>query len=113
MSRMRTFFSIMLPSALAGGVLFGSAFSRADAGLQVGFVPDDPSAGAVVAQADPQPDPQPRPHPHPHPNPNPMPMVPPVPPVPPIPPVPPVPMITPDMLQNMQQEVQHAIDQVR
>jgi hypothetical protein len=115
MSRMRTFFSIVLPSALAGGVLFGSAFSRADAGMQVGFWPDDPAA-TVVAQA--SPDPHPNPHPHPHPNPTVV-VVPPVPPIPPLPPIPampampPMPMMTPEVIRQMQQEIQNAIEQVR
>ncbi len=113
MTRMRTFFTIALPSALAGGVLFGSAFSHADAGMQVGFWPDDPAA-TVVAQA--TPDPHPNPHPHPHPT---VVVVPPIPPVPPVPampampPMPPMPAITPDAIRQMQQEIQNAIELVR
>ncbi len=99
MSRMRTFFAIVLPSMLAGGVLFGSAFSRADAGLQVGSWPDDPST--VVAQASP-----------------PAPPAPPAPARPArparvmVPPVPPVPPIQGDLSKVVADQIAQAMDQV-
>lgn len=78
MSRTRTFFTLVFPSMLAGGVLFGSAFGHADSGR--GYGNEWPSSDAtVVAQVDPRPMPRP--------------MVPPVPPVPPTPAVPPVPPV--------------------
>ena len=82
MSRVRTLFALIVPSALAGGLLFASAFSRADAGSggARGFWPaasdETPGTGRVlVAQAEP-----PAPPRH----------APPIPPAPPAPPVPPV-----------------------
>ena len=104
MSRMRTLFAIVLPSMLAGGVLFGSAFSRADAGLEVGFGPDNPAT--VVAQASPPAPPSP-----------PSPARPARPArvivVPPVPPVPPVPGIPVDVSKMVGDQIQQAIDQVR
>jgi hypothetical protein len=80
MSRLHTLFAIVLPSMLAGGVLFGSAFSRADDGRsRGGFWPQ--AQPTIVAQADPK---QPK---------TPIPPVPPAPPhalpTPPAPPAPP------------------------
>jgi Spy/CpxP family protein refolding chaperone len=113
MTRMRTLFAIVLPSMIAGGVLFGSALGRADAGFQAGFWPDDPAT--VVAQG--APNPQPHPHPHPVIIVPPVPPVPPVPGVPPVPPVPPVPSIggmpSGDLARMVADQIQQAIDQVR
>jgi hypothetical protein len=89
-SRVRTLFVTILPSAIAGGFLFASAFGHADAGRDsaLGLWPaaSDRATGAgagtdgvLIAQADPRPTPRY------------IPPVPPVPPVPPAPPVPPVP----------------------
>ncbi|MEP6862874.1 MAG: hypothetical protein ABJE66_19765 [Deltaproteobacteria bacterium] len=70
MSRTRTFFTLVFPSMLAGGVLFGSAFTHADSGRGYGnYYPS--SDATVVAQADPRPMARP--------------MVPPAPPAPPTP----------------------------
>ncbi len=78
MSRIQTFVAIVLPSMLAGGVLFGSAFGHADAGR--GYAGYWPSSDAtVVAQADPRPAPRR------------VPSAPPVAPVPPAPPASPAP----------------------
>src|SRR3569623_789533 len=78
MSRTRTFFTLVFPSMIAGGVLFCSAFGHADSCRVYGN--EWPSSDAtVVAQVDPR-----------H---RPRPMVPPVPPVPPVPAVPPVPPV--------------------
>lgn len=87
MSRIRALFLLVLPSALAGGLLCASAFSRADAGSggALGLWPaaSDASSrtGRVrVAQAEPPPPPPPSRHASP---------VPPIPPIPPFPPPPP------------------------
>jgi hypothetical protein len=87
-SRVRTLFALVLPSALAGGLLFASAFSRADAGSggARGFWPaaadQAPRTGRVlVAQAEPPAPPR---------HGAPVPAIPPMPPVPP-PPAPPPP----------------------
>ena len=81
MSRARTLFSVVIPSMLAGGLLFGSAFTHADVGPDagLGFWP----AGATVAQA-------PTP-PHPPTPPTPPPATPAKPPATPAPPKPPAP----------------------
>jgi hypothetical protein len=83
-------FAVVLPSALAGGLLFASAFSRADSGSggARGFWPaasaEAPRTGRVlVAQAEPPPA-RPRHAP-------PVPPMPPMPPMPPPPPAPPAP----------------------
>lgn len=87
MSRTRTFFTLVFPSMLAGGVLFGSAFTHADSGR--GYGNDWPSSDAtVVAQADPRPMPRPMAPPAPPAPPSPyapyaMPATPPTPPTPP------------------------------
>ena len=82
MTRARTLFVTILPAAIAGGFLFASAFSRADAGRgALGFWPaaaDTASGSVLVAQADPRPAPRYR-------------GLPPPPPAPPAPPMPPVP----------------------
>jgi hypothetical protein len=58
MSRTRRFFTLVFPSMLAGGVLFGSAFTHADSGRGYGnYYPS--SDATVVAQADPRPMPRP------------------------------------------------------
>jgi predicted nucleic acid-binding Zn-ribbon protein len=82
-SRVRTLFVLILPSAIAGGLLFASAFSRADVGSRgaLGAWPAAsdaaPGTGRVlVAQAEPPP---------------PRRYAPPAPPVPPPPPPPPPP----------------------
>jgi hypothetical protein len=79
-SRVRAVFALILPPALAGGLLFASAFSRADSGSggARGFWPaasdEVPRTGRVlVAQAEPPPTVR---------------RAPPVPPVPPVPPPP-------------------------
>ena len=81
MSRVRTLFVTVLPSAIAGGFLFASAFGHAETGRDaLGYWPvvSDTATGAVVvAQADPRPVP-------------PRYRGGPVPPVPPAPPAPPV-----------------------
>ncbi|HEX7837420.1 MAG TPA: hypothetical protein VF469_08155 [Kofleriaceae bacterium] len=88
MSRVRTLFATILPSALAGGLLFASPFGHAETGKDaaLGFWPEDsdtatgsPRNAVLVAQADPRPLP-PRWRGGP---------VPPVPPIPPPPPAPP------------------------
>jgi hypothetical protein len=89
MSRVRTLFATVLPSMIAGGLLFGSAPGHAESGRDsaLGSWPAAPdTTGAVVAQADPRPRSRPW-----------GPPVPPAPPVPgtyavpPVPPVPPMP----------------------
>ncbi|MEO6775831.1 MAG: hypothetical protein ABI467_22920 [Kofleriaceae bacterium] len=70
MSRTQTLFTLVFPSMIAGGVLFGSAFGHADSGRDHGDWPS--SAATVVAQADPPPVPR-----------SPMPPMPPMPPTPP------------------------------
>ncbi|HEX3766446.1 MAG TPA: hypothetical protein VHW23_47460 [Kofleriaceae bacterium] len=86
MSRVRTLFVLILPSALAGGLLCASAFSRADAGSggSLGYWPDAseaPRSGRVlVAQVEPMPNPRPA---------VPAPPIPALPPAPPAPPAPP------------------------
>lgn len=87
MTRFRTLFALVLPSALAGGLLCASAFSRADSGSggARGFWPaasdEAPRTGRVlVAQVEP-----PAPPRH----------GPPMPPMPPMPPVPPPPGVAP------------------
>jgi hypothetical protein len=85
-SRVRTLFITILPSAIAGGFLFASAFGHADAGRDsaLGLWPAASSAAPVlVAQAEPRPAPRYIPPP------------PPAPPVAPAPPVPPVPTVGP------------------
>ncbi|HET9993009.1 MAG TPA: hypothetical protein VFQ65_30950 [Kofleriaceae bacterium] len=87
MSRTRTFFTLVFPSMLAGGVLFGSAFGHADSGR--GYGNYWPSSGAtVVAQADPRPVPRPRPAPPAPPAPYAPYATPATPPMPPMPPSP-------------------------
>lgn len=60
MSRVRTLF-VVLPSAIAGGLLFASAFGHAETGRGSGFWPEvsDTATGSpnavLVAQADPRP----------------------------------------------------------
>jgi len=91
-SRARTLFLTILPSAIAGGFLFASAFGHADSGRDgaLGFWPasSDAAGSVLVAQADPRPSPRPR---------APVPPMPPAPPAPPtaavpgVPPVPPAP----------------------
>jgi len=79
MSRARTFFTIVIPSMLAGGLIFGSAFTRADAGpdAALGFWPAAGRlGGTTLAQAAPAPPAAPRP-------PAPSPAPPPAPPAPP------------------------------
>lgn len=51
MSRIRTFVTVMLPSMLAGGFLFGAAFSHAASNDSDGFWPNP--APVIIAQADP------------------------------------------------------------
>ncbi len=51
MSRIRTFVTIMLPSMIAGGLLFGAAFSHAASNDSDGFWPNP--TPVIVAQADP------------------------------------------------------------
>ena len=90
MSRVRTFFAIVLPSAVAGGFLFASPFGHAEtgAGGSLGFWPsasDTATGPVIVAQADPRP---------PRHRGGPLPPAPPAPPAPPMavpPPVPPAP----------------------
>jgi hypothetical protein len=84
MSRTQTFFAIVFPSMLAGGVIFGSAFTHADAGR--GYTGYWPSSDAtVVAQADPRPAPRPVPTVPPAPPAAPAPRAPVAPPPPPAP----------------------------
>lgn len=80
MTRVRTLFATILPSMLAGGLLFGSASGHAESAgdSELGFWPPTPDTTAgqpVVAQADPRPRSRA--------------WGPPVPPVPPMPPMPP------------------------
>jgi hypothetical protein len=89
-TRFRTLFALVLPSALAGGLLCASAFSRADSGSggARGFWPaasdEAPRTGRVlVAQAEPPPA---RRH-----GPPGVPAIPPIPPAPLAPPAPPAP----------------------
>lgn len=82
MSRARTFLTIVIPSMLAGGLIFSSAFTRADAGpdAALGFWPAAGQlGGTTLAQAAPTPPVAPRP-PAP---PAPAPAAPPAPPAPP------------------------------
>jgi hypothetical protein len=87
-SRARTLFLTIIPSAIAGGFLFASAFGHAETGRDgtLGYWPaasDAATSRVLVAQADP------RPHPR-----TPMPPMPPAPPtagIPPTPPTPPTP----------------------
>lgn len=51
MSRIRTFFTLVLPSMIAGGFVFGSAFSQAASNEADGFWPNP--TPVVIAQADP------------------------------------------------------------
>lgn len=91
MSRVRTLFLTIVPSAIAGGFLFASAFGHADSGRDgaLGLWPaaSDATGSVLVAQADPRPG-RPR---------TPVPPAPPAPPAPPTaavpgaPPVPPAP----------------------
>lgn len=91
MSRVRTLFAVILPSALAGGLLCASAFSRADSGSggARGFWPaasgEAPrTARVLVAQAEPPAAPR-----HGPPGVPAIPAIPPIPPAPPSPPSPP------------------------
>ncbi|HEY4055622.1 MAG TPA: hypothetical protein VGM39_03400 [Kofleriaceae bacterium] len=82
MTRLRTLFTVALPSMLAGGLIFNAAFSRAASPSDSGWA----SSATLVAQADPPKAPH-APH-------APTPPLPPAPPVrmggvPPVPPVPP------------------------
>ncbi|MGE3760918.1 MAG: Spy/CpxP family protein refolding chaperone [Kofleriaceae bacterium] len=61
MNRIRTFVTIMLPSMIAGGLLFGAAFSHAASNESDGFWPNP--APVVIAQADPPKKPGPPPPP--------------------------------------------------
>jgi hypothetical protein len=79
-SRVRTLFALVLPSALAGGLLFASAFSRADISLWSTADASPRDGRVLVAQAEPPAPPSP---------PAPPRNAPPVPPVPPSPPSPP------------------------
>ena len=97
MSRGRTLFFTILPTAIASGFLFASAFGHAETGTggALGFWPaasDSATGAVVVAQADPRPSP-PRyrggPVPPVPPAPPPAPTVVPSPPAPPAPPSPP------------------------
>jgi hypothetical protein len=92
-SRVRTLFVTILPSAIAGGFLFASAFGHAETGRDgaPGFWPqasdtatDSPTGAVRVAQADPPPMP-------PRWRGGPVPPIPPVPPAPPAAPPPPPP----------------------
>ena len=89
MSRARTLFLTIIPSAIAGGFLFASAFGHAETGRDgtLGYWPaasDAATSRVLVAQADPRPRPR-----------TPMPPMPPAPPAPPTvgptPPTPPTP----------------------
>jgi len=71
MTRLAKLFTIVLPSMIAGGLLFGSAFSHADAGGNVGLWPATGGTGVLLAQVPPE---------------APMPPEPPMPPMPPRPP---------------------------
>ncbi len=70
MSRIRTFFTLMLPSMIAGGFVFGAAFSHAASNDADGFWPNPQPV--VIAQADPPKPPKP-------PGPGPRPPAPPAP----------------------------------
>jgi Spy/CpxP family protein refolding chaperone len=61
MSRIRTFVTLMLPSMIAGGLVFGAAFSHAASSDSDGFWPNPQPV--VVAQADPPKPPGPGPLP--------------------------------------------------
>ncbi len=63
MSTTKTILTICVPSMILGGVIFSSAFGRADSGRDVHYRPS--SASAIVAQADPRPAPRPAPAPRP------------------------------------------------
>lgn len=88
MSRARTLFLTIIPSAIAGGFLFASAFGHAETGRDgtLGYWPapsDTATSRVLVAQADPRPRPR-----------TPVPPLPPEPPtagIPPVPPAPPAP----------------------
>lgn len=89
MSRARTLFLTIIPSAIAGGFLFASAFGHAETGRDgaLGYWPaasDAATSRVLVAQADPRPRPR-----------APIPPMPPAPPAPPTvgptPPTPPTP----------------------
>lgn len=80
MNRIRTFMTVMLPSMLAGGLLFGGAIGHAASSDTEGFFPSP--APVVVAQADP-------------PKTTPRPVAPPAPPAPPRGPRPPAPPTPP------------------
>jgi hypothetical protein len=87
-SRVRTLFVTVLPSAIAGGFLFASAFGHAETGPggALGFWPsasDSATGSVLVAQADPRPAPRYRGGPMPPAPPSPPTAVPPVPPAPP------------------------------
>jgi hypothetical protein len=76
-SRLRTVFTTVVPSMIAGGLLFASAFGHADAGREAALgVWPAAAERALVAQADPRPRPRPDP------------WAAPAPPAPPAPPVP-------------------------
>jgi hypothetical protein len=63
MSTTKTILTICVPSMIVGGVIFGSAFGRADSGRDAR--PSPSSAATIVAQADPHPAPPPGPAPRP------------------------------------------------
>jgi hypothetical protein len=92
MTRVGTLFATILPSILAGGLLFGSAPGHAESGRDSGLgfwpaTPDTTAGQPVVAQADPRSRSRPW-----------GPPVPPVPPAPgayPVPPMPPMPPMPP------------------
>lgn len=92
MSRARTLFLTILPSAIAGGFLFASAFGHAQTGDgTLGYWPtasDAPSGRVIVAQGDPRPAARRVPG-APVPPAAPLPPVAGVPAIPPVPPVPP------------------------
>lgn len=67
MSRIRTFVTVMLPSMIAGGLLFGAAFTHAASNDSDGFWPNPQPV--VIAQADPPKPPGPGPKPPPPPRP--------------------------------------------
>jgi len=106
MSRVRTLLITVVPSMIAGGLLFGSTFGHADSGRagDPGFWPataDATTGSVLVAQADPRPHPRPRVDPWATPSAAPAPPAPPATPPPgaawasPAPPVPPVPPVPP------------------
>jgi len=97
MTRVRTLFLTVLPSMIAGGFLFASAFGHAETGRD-GVLGSWPAASdaathrVLVAQADPWATPRSRPARPPNP---PAPPAPPAPYVGPMPPMPPVPTVRP------------------